>query len=148
MLRRRAISRTYAALVRGRPASWKGTIEAPIGRDRRDPTRVSLDTEVPRDAVTHFSVAELLPRHALLDVDLDTGRTHQIRVHLESIELPVAGDPVYGHGPELGLARQFLHARRLAFTHPETGEEIDIRSPLPDELASALDRARERTGSG
>jgi len=143
MLRRRAISRTYAALVRGRPGSRRGTIEAPIGRDRRDPTRVSLDTDVPRAAITHFTLTELLPRHTLLDVDLETGRTHQIRVHLQAIGIPVAGDPLYGHGPELGLERQFLHARRLAFTHPETGQEIDVTSPLPADLARALDAARD-----
>jgi 23S rRNA pseudouridine1911/1915/1917 synthase len=142
LLRRRRISRTYAALVRGRPSSRRGTIEAPIGRDRRDPTRVSLDSAVVRPAVTHFSIAELLPRHALLDVELETGRTHQIRVHLAAIGLPVAGDPVYGHGAELGLERQFLHAQRLQFRHPETGEQIDVCSPLPPDLDAALAAAR------
>src|SRR5437588_5842775 len=142
LLRRRRISRSYGTLVRGRPASRRGTIEAPIGRDRRDPTRVSLDSDVARPAVTHFSVAELLPHHTLLDVELETGRTHQIRVHLAAIDLPVVGDPVYGHGPELGLERQFLHAARLRFPHPETGEEIDVRSPLPSDLQAALAAAR------
>jgi len=142
MLRRRRIERTYTALVHGRPRSWRGTIEAPIGRDRRHPTRISLDTDVPRDAVTHFEVTELLDRHALLDVRLETGRTHQIRVHLEAIGLPVAGDPVYGHGPELGLERQFLHASRVAFPHPWTSEPLMLSSPLPDDLAGAVERAR------
>ncbi len=142
MLRRRRIHRSYAALVRGRPASRRGTIEAAIGRDRRDPTRVSLESDVARRAVTHFAIAEMLPHHTLLDVDLETGRTHQIRVHLGAIGLPVVGDPVYGHGPELGLERQFLHARRLRFTHPESGEEIDVTSPLPSDLESALAAAR------
>jgi 23S rRNA pseudouridine1911/1915/1917 synthase len=142
MLRRRRITRSYVALVRGRPASRRGTIEAPIGRDRRDPTRVSLDSDVARPAVTHFSIAELLPRHTLLDVELETGRTHQIRVHLAAIGLPVAGDPVYGHGPELGLERQFLHAARLRFAHPVTGEEIDVSSPLPADLEQALATAQ------
>jgi 23S rRNA pseudouridine1911/1915/1917 synthase len=142
LLRRRRISRSYAALVRGRPASRRGTIEAPIGRDRRDPTRVSLDSDVARPAVTHFSIAELLAHHTLLDVELETGRTHQIRVHLAAIGLPVVGDPVYGHGPELGLERQFLHAARLRFPHPQTGEEIDVSSPLPADLEQALATAR------
>jgi 23S rRNA pseudouridine1911/1915/1917 synthase len=142
MLRRRRIERTYTSLVRGRPRSWRGTIEAPIGRDRRHPTRISLDTDHPRDAVTHFEVAELLERHALLDVRLETGRTHQIRVHLEAIGLPVAGDPAYGHGPELGLERQFLHASQLSLTHPWTGEPLMLSSPLPDDLSGALQRAR------
>jgi 23S rRNA pseudouridine1911/1915/1917 synthase len=141
-LRRRRIHRGYTALVRGRPASRRGTIEAPIGRDRRDPTRVSLDSDVARDAVTHFQIAELLAAHTLLDVQLETGRTHQIRVHLEAVGLPVAGDPVYGRGPELGLQRQFLHAARLQLTHPWTGEPVEVFSPLPDELEAALMAAR------
>ena len=141
-LRRRRIHREYAALVRGRPASWRGTIDAPIGRDRREPTRVSLDSDVARTAVTHFTVAELLPAHSLLDVELDTGRTHQIRVHLAAIGCPVVGDPVYGHGPELGLERQFLHATRLRFTHPWTKQDVDIVSPLPADLEAALALAR------
>ena len=142
LLRRRRIHRGYTALVRGRPASRRGTIEAPIGRDRRDPTRVSLDSDVARPAVTHFTIAELLPRHTLLDVELETGRTHQIRVHLAAIDCPVAGDPVYGHGPELGIDRQFLHAARLQFPHPWSGEPVDVASPLPDDLAAALGEAR------
>jgi 23S rRNA pseudouridine1911/1915/1917 synthase len=142
MLRRRRISRSYRALVRGRPASRRGRIEAPIGRDRRDPTRVSLDSDVARPAVTHFAIAEILANHTLLDVELETGRTHQIRVHLGAIGLPVVGDPVYGHGAELGLDRQFLHAARLRFRHPETGEEIEVTSPLPMALEAALAAAR------
>jgi 23S rRNA pseudouridine1911/1915/1917 synthase len=142
LVRRRELLREYLALVRGRPRSWAGRIEAPIGRDRREPTRVSLDTETPRDAVTHFEVVELLPAHALLRVRLETGRTHQIRVHLAAIDLPVAGDPVYGRAGDLGLARQFLHAARLAFRHPATGEQIEVESPLPPDLAAALERAR------
>jgi 23S rRNA pseudouridine1911/1915/1917 synthase len=136
------LEREYAALVRGRPQSRAGRIEAAIGRDRHEPTRVSLDTDVPRKAVTHFEAEELLPRHALLGVRLETGRTHQIRVHLAAIGLPVSGDPVYGLAGDLGLERQFLHARRLAFEHPFTGECVDVESPLPPELAEALERAR------
>ena len=92
--------------------------------------------------MTHFELEELLPHHALLCVRLETGRTHQIRVHLAAIDLPVAGDPVYGIAGDLGLERQFLHAARLAFPHPMTGEPVDVASPLPAELQSALDRAR------
>ena len=138
---RRRIERGYLALVQGRPRSRRGRIEAPIGRDRNDPTRRSLDTDSPREAFTHFELAELLPRHALLRVTLETGRTHQIRVHLAAIELPVVGDRVYGV-PGLGLERQFLHACRLAFTHPVTGEGLGVESPLPPDLAAALERAR------
>ncbi len=137
LVRRRALEREYLALVRGRPSSRRGRIEAPIGRDRQHPTRHSLDTHTPRDAVTHFEVAELLPDHTLLRVKLETGRTHQIRVHLAAIDLPVLGDRVYGV-PGLGLERQFLHACRLAFPHPITGEAIDVSSELPAELQEAL----------
>jgi 23S rRNA pseudouridine1911/1915/1917 synthase len=142
LVRRRELERHYLALVVGRPRSRRGRIEAPIGRDRRDPVRHSLDTATPRDAVTHFELVELMPRHALLDVRLETGRTHQIRVHLAAIDLPVAGDPLYGRPREVGLERQFLHAARLAFEHPFTGVRIDVESPLPADLASALERAR------
>ena len=142
LLRRRELTREYLALVRGRPRSLAGRIEAPIGRDRTDPTRMSLDTDRPRAAITHFEVVELLARHALLRVRLETGRTHQIRVHLAAIDLPVAGDPVYGVAGDVGLERQFLHAERLAFAHPLTGAAIDVRSPLPADLAGALERAR------
>jgi 23S rRNA pseudouridine1911/1915/1917 synthase len=142
LIRGRALEREYRALVRGRPRSRRGRIEAPIGRDRRDPTRHSLDTEAPRDAVSHFELLEVLPRHALLAVTLETGRTHQIRVHLAAIGLPVSGDAVYGVPRDLGLDRQFLHAARLAFDHPFSGERIDIESPLPDDLRRALTQAR------
>ena len=142
LVRRRELEREYAALVRGRPHSRRGRIEAAIGRDRSEPTRQSLDTETPREAVTHFEVQELLPAHAFLRVRLETGRTHQIRVHLAAVDLPVSGDPIYGAAGDLGLARQFLHAERLAFSHPFTGEAVDVSSPLPPELAAALERAR------
>jgi len=142
LVRERAVEREYLALVHGRPRSRAGRIEAPIGRDRHDPTRHSLDTDTPREAVTHFEVAELLPEHALLRVTLETGRTHQIRVHLAAIDLPVSGDAVYGRPGDLGLERQFLHAARLAFPHPVTGERIETTSPLPDDLQAALGRAR------
>ena len=122
--------------------SANGRIEAPIGRDRRDPTRMSLDTATPREAVTLFELEELLPRHALLRVMLETGRTHQIRVHLSAIELPLSGDPVYGVADDLGLERQFLHAARLAFPHPFSGEPVEVASPLPPELEAAVERAR------
>jgi 23S rRNA pseudouridine1911/1915/1917 synthase len=138
LVRKRGLERHYRALVVGRPRSRAGRIEAPIGRDRRDPMRHSLDTDTPREAVTHFEVVELFPRHTLLDVRLETGRTHQIRVHLNAIGLPVAGDPVYGRPHELGLERQFLHAGRLAFAHPFTGERVDVESPLPEDLHDAL----------
>jgi 23S rRNA pseudouridine1911/1915/1917 synthase len=142
LLRRRTLVREYLALVRGRPRSRRGRIEAPIGRDRRDATRISLDTDTPREAVTNFEVVEMLPRHALLRVALETGRTHQIRVHLAAIDLPVSGDPAYGAEGDLGLERQFLHAARLAFPHPFSDEQVECESPLPEDLQAALDEAR------
>jgi 23S rRNA pseudouridine1911/1915/1917 synthase len=142
LVQARRVTREYLALVVGRPRSRRGRIDAPIGRDRHDAQRQSLDSDTPREAVTHFEVDELLHRHALLRVTLETGRTHQIRVHLGAIDLPVAGDPVYGRPGELALDRQFLHAARLAFEHPMTGEAVDVRSALPDDLVAALDQAR------
>ncbi len=141
-IRRRAVERRYLALVRGHPRSRTGRIEAPLGRDRRAPTRRSLDTDEPRDAVTHFELREAMQQHALLDVSLETGRTHQIRVHLAAIDLPVSGDVQYGVKGDLELERQFLHAYRLRFAHPVTGADVDVQSPLPPDLEAALARAR------
>jgi 23S rRNA pseudouridine1911/1915/1917 synthase len=137
LVRKRELERRYVALVRGHPRSWRGRIDAPIGRDRDDPTRRSLDTDSPREAVTHFKVDELLGTYALMNVRLETGRTHQIRVHLAAIDLPVLGDRVYGV-PDKALERQFLHANRLAFEHPFSGGKIEVESPLPDDLAVYL----------
>jgi 23S rRNA pseudouridine1911/1915/1917 synthase len=146
MLKARAITREYTGLVEGRPAARTGTIDAPLGRDRRVRTRISTDTDEPREAITHFETVETFPDYTLLRVRLETGRTHQIRAHLKAIGHPVAGDPEYGHAGELGLPRQFLHAARLAFPHPVTGAAIDIRSPLPAELETALEKAGRSTG--
>src|SRR5439155_8106120 len=128
-------------LAEGRPDSRTGTIDAPLGRDRRVRTRVSIDTEEPREARTHFRIEEALPAATLLRVRLETGRTHQIRAHMRAIGHPVAGDPEYGHPGLFGLSRQFLHATRLAFHHPITGEPVDVTSPLPDDLQAALKAA-------
>jgi 23S rRNA pseudouridine1911/1915/1917 synthase len=141
-LAERRITREYLALVEGRPPARSGTIEAPIGRDRRDRARMSIDTDAPREARTRFAIEEALPGSSLLRVRLDTGRTHQIRVHLRAIGHPVCGDPEYGTAGRFGLERQFLHATRLAFEHPRTGEAIDVSSPLPEDLEAALARAR------
>ncbi len=141
-IRERRVERRYLALVRGAPRSRTGRIAAPIGRDRRDRTRRSIDTDTPREAVTWFDVRERLGGRTLLEARLETGRTHQIRVHLEAIGLPVSGDPVYGAAGDLGLERQFLHAHSLALDHPITGEPLEFSSPLPADLADALERAR------
>ncbi len=134
----RRVRREYLALVDGHPEARSGTIEAPIGRDRRDPKRISLETDVPREARTHFEIERLLPDAALVRVTLDTGRTHQIRVHMAAIGHPILGDHQYGGRMAYGLERQFLHAARLAFPHPVTGEGVDVRSPLPEDLSVAL----------
>ena len=102
MIHERTLRREYTALARGQPASWTGRIEAPIGRDRRDSAKQSIDTDRPRPAFTNFSVRALIQNHALLEVVLETGRTHQIRVHLSAINLPVAGDVAYGAAGDPG----------------------------------------------
>jgi 23S rRNA pseudouridine1911/1915/1917 synthase len=147
-IRRRELRREYSALVDGCPPARSGTIDAPIGRDRRVRTRMSTDTDVPRAARTHFELERALPGYALLRVTLETGRTHQIRVHLEAIGHHVAGDPEYGKPGELGLGRQFLHAARLAFAHPVTGEPIDVSSLLPADLAAVLSRLSAEAAGG
>ena len=141
LLAARGLHREYLALAEGRPPARSGTIDAPIGRHRHDRVLMSIDTDDPREARTHFEIERLLPRATLLRIILDTGRTHQIRVHLAAIDHPVCGDPQYGTAGQYGLKRQFLHAARLSFAHPVTAEAIDVRSPLPADLADALARA-------
>ncbi|MCX6394282.1 MAG: RluA family pseudouridine synthase [Solirubrobacterales bacterium] len=142
MLEDRDVKRGYKALVIGAPETREGTIDAAIGRDRRVRTRMSTSTDTPRDAVTHFVVDEAFLYATLLDVSLQTGRTHQIRAHLKVIGLPVAGDPEYGVTNAYGLERQFLHSASLSFSHPITAEPLGFESNLPDDLAAALERAR------
>jgi 23S rRNA pseudouridine1911/1915/1917 synthase len=141
LLAARRLRREYLALVDGRPSARTGTIDAPIGRHRRDRVLMSIDSDEPREARTHFEIERVLARATLLRVLLDTGRTHQIRVHMAAIGHPVLGDRQYGGVIRYGLERQFLHAARLAFEHPVTGAAIDVASPLPGDLASALELA-------
>jgi 23S rRNA pseudouridine1911/1915/1917 synthase len=152
MLRERGITREYLALVEGRPASRTGTIDAAVGRDRRERTLISTRTDAGRDAVTHFELLEALPRTSLLKVRLETGRTHQIRAHMAAIGHPVVGDPQYGgaaSGRRLGLTRQFLHSATLMFEHPTRGENLRCESKLPVELRRAFDAAqREPVSEG
>jgi 23S rRNA pseudouridine1911/1915/1917 synthase len=145
-LRKRLIEREYLALVEGLPPARTGTIEAPIGRHPRTRTRMAVGGTSAREARTHFTLERRLLGVSLLRLRLDTGRTHQIRVHLQAIGHPVCGDPEYGAPGLLGLERQFLHATRLAFPHPITGEPIEVNSPLPPDLSDALKRA-EQAGS-
>lgn len=144
-MRARRIERHYVALVHGSPASDRGKIDAPVGRHPRHPTRMAVRAEG-RSSVTWFSVVERFEDVSLLDVRLETGRTHQIRTHLASIGHPIVGDAAYGRDPsfarKLGLRRPFLHARRLSFDHPETGERVEVASDLPGDLAHALEHVR------
>ena len=143
-LRAREIDRRYLALVRGRLPSPSGTIEAPLGRH---PTKRRLFAVVPegRHAVTHYRVLAEGDDCSLVEATLETGRTHQIRVHLAYLGHPVVGDRVYGGRSELserlGLRRPFLHAYRLAFPHPGDGRRIDLEDPLPEDLEAALREA-------
>jgi 23S rRNA pseudouridine1911/1915/1917 synthase len=150
-LKARQVTREYLALVAGRVETESGTIDAPIGRDRARRTVVSTRSDRPRHAVTHFQTVERLPATTLLRVRLETGRTHQIRAHLAAIDHPVCGDAQYGGracGRELGLERQFLHAERLMFSHPRTGEPLVCESKPPVDLRRALDAARREPVSG
>jgi 23S rRNA pseudouridine1911/1915/1917 synthase len=149
-IRTREMTREYLALVDGRPDARTGTIDAPIGRDRGDRTVHSISTDKPRDARTHFEIEREYPRTTLLRVRLETGRTHQIRVHLAAIGHPVCGDRPYGGGAcgaRLGLTRQFLHAAKLAFTHPASGQKVICESNLPVDLHHASDAAAREPAS-
>jgi 23S rRNA pseudouridine1911/1915/1917 synthase len=139
-MERRDIHRLYLALLAGDLPQDAGTIDAPIGRHLRDRKRMSLHTAAPRRAVTHFEVLGRVPGFTLVRVRLETGRTHQIRVHFSALGYPVAGDVQYARPPRPpGLARQFLHSARLAFPHPRDGREIVCTSPLPPELSAFLE---------
>ena len=142
MIRAREVERRYLALVEGRPRSREGTIDAPLGRDHRAPERRAVGGRGARDARTHFTVVESLPGDTLVEARLETGRTHQIRAHFAAIGHPVCGDTRYGHAGRHGLGRQFLHSTGLAFDHPFTDERLELRSPLPEDLETALARAR------
>jgi len=137
----REVERIYLALAGGHLASRTGTIDAPIGRARQR-HRMAVSGAASRQARTHFEVLEVLPRETYLQARLETGRTHQIRAHFAAIGHPLCGDTTYGGAASYGLKRQFLHAHRLAFDHPETGERLAFESPLPADLAMALDAAR------
>ncbi len=142
-LSERKIEREYLALVQGHPPARSGTIEAPIGRDPRLRTRMAVGGANAREARTHFTLERTVAEASLLRVRLETGRTHQIRVHLQAIGHPVCGDPEYGTPGMFGLERQFLHATRIALEHPLTGARVEVTSPLPADLQRALARAEQ-----
>lgn len=150
-IRERSVHRQYLALVDGHLDARHGTIDAPLGRDRDRRTAMSTRTDRARRAVTRFEVRETLPRTALLDVLLETGRTHQIRAHMAAVGHPVCGDARYGGaaaGRRVGLSRPFLHSAQLMFDHPGTGERIMCESKPPVDLRRSLDRARREPVSG
>ncbi|WP_019159768.1 RluA family pseudouridine synthase [Brevibacterium senegalense] len=138
----RTVSKTYHALVQGLPDPVVGTIDAPIGRNPRRDGLYAVRSDG-KEAVTHYQVLEAFRSASLLEVDLETGRTHQIRVHMSATKHPCCGDLPYHADPvlaaRLGLERQWLHAVRLGFEHPESGEYVEFESPYPDDLQHALD---------
>jgi 23S rRNA pseudouridine1911/1915/1917 synthase len=144
-LKARRVKKTYQSLVAGAVTAQVGRIEKPIGRDPRDRMRMAVVADG-KPAVTGYRVRERLGAWTLLEVDLITGRTHQVRVHLTSIGHPVAGDPVYAHGPARrgpdGLERLFLHAWRLEFVTPSSGDLVRLEAPLPEDLVSVLEGLR------
>ncbi len=147
MMRDREIDRRYLALVYG-PFPPALSVDRPIGRDPRRRTRQAVVPVGGREAVTHFRRLEEIGDVALIEARLETGRTHQVRVHLEAAGHPVLGDPVYGRGRDThGLERQFLHAYRLSLVHPETGQDLAFESALPVDLERALQEARGRAGT-
>ena len=143
--RERTVDKRYAALVQGHPDPLRGTVDAPIDRHPTSPYRFAV-VAGGRPSVTHYETVEAFRAASLLDVRLETGRTHQIRVHLAALRHPCVGDLVYGADPtladRLGLSRQWLHAGRLGFAHPADGRWVEFASPLPADLAGALDRLR------
>ncbi|HLZ61256.1 MAG TPA: RluA family pseudouridine synthase [Ktedonosporobacter sp.] len=139
-MKHHAIEKRYLALVEGNIALDQGSIDAPIGRDPRHRQQMTITATQSREARTHFRVLQRFARRTLLLLQLETGRTHQIRVHLKAIGHPVVGDPVYGSGnTHHSLQRQFLHAYQLRFTHPSTGNIVEFECPLPPDLQVALD---------
>ena len=146
--KQRTVDKLYRAVVQGHPDPPSGTIEAPIGRHRGHDWKFAV-TEKGRHSVTHYDTAEMFRAASLLDVHLETGRTHQIRVHFAALHHPCVGDLTYGADPvlteRLGLQRQWLHARSLAFAHPADGRRVEFTSPYPADLQHALDVLRAET---
>lgn len=137
-IERREVNRTYLALVSGSPRTKSGRIDAPIGRSPRERHRMAVDGAGAREAITHFKVLETIGDCSLLQVKLETGRTHQVRVHMKAIGTPIVGDETYGGPDPHDLGRPFLHSTHLAFNHPGSGEWLELESPLPDQLKRVL----------
>ncbi|MGL4832744.1 MAG: RluA family pseudouridine synthase [Propionibacteriaceae bacterium] len=143
--RDRTIDKTYHALVQGHPDPFAGTIDAPVGRDPHHDWKMAI-VDGGRPSVTHYDTLEAHVAATLLTIHLETGRTHQIRVHMSALKHPCCGDPLYGADPalagKLGLERQWLHATRLGFIHPTSHEYVEFESPYPEDLQQALDTVR------
>ena len=144
--RHREVDKIYHAMVQGHPDPLRGTVDAPIARHPRFDHKFAVITGG-RHSVTHYETLEAHRFASLLEVTLETGRTHQIRVHMQALKHPCVGDPLYGGDPVLarrvGLSRQWLHAVRLGFVHPDTGDQVEYESPYPADLQHALDVIRE-----
>lgn len=143
-LKEHSVSRTYIALVHGNMPHDQGTVDAPIGRDSQDRKLFAVTERNSKKAVTHFTVLERLGDYTLLELKLETGRTHQIRVHMKYIGYPMAGDPVYGRSKTVALNGQALHAAALGFTHPRSGERLHFEAPLPDDFQHVMLSLRSR----
>jgi 23S rRNA pseudouridine1911/1915/1917 synthase len=144
--RHRTVDKTYHALVQGHPDPLEGTVDAPIGRHPKHDHRFAVMDEG-RHSVTHYETLEAHRFASLLEIHLETGRTHQIRVHMQALRHPCVGDLTYGADPVLarrvGLRRQWLHAVRLGFEHPDSGEYVEYESAYPADLQHALDVIRD-----
>lgn len=144
-LKDHSLARTYECIVVGGIREDSGTIDAPIGRHPTDRKKMAVTEKNSREAVTHWQVLERFSGYTRLQCRLETGRTHQIRVHLAWRNHPILGDTVYGHKkPEMGLDSQCLHARELTFRHPRTGEEVTVSCPLPDYFEAVLEKLRNK----
>ncbi len=137
-LKAHTVTRKYVALVHGNVSHDQGTVDAPIGRDPHDRKLFTVTSRGSKEAITHFIVLERLTGYTLMELQLETGRTHQIRVHMKYIGHPLAGDPVYGRSKTIALKGQALHAAVLGFTHPRTGQYMEFERPIPDDMAHEL----------
>ncbi|MED1782208.1 RluA family pseudouridine synthase [Brevibacillus fortis] len=142
-LKAHTVNRKYVAIVHGVIPHEMGTIEAPIGRDPKNRQQMAVVFENSKPAVTHFIVLERFKEYTLVELKLETGRTHQIRVHMKYIDYPLAGDPKYGPKNTLELEGQALHAKTLGFIHPRTGEQLEFEAPMPKELLDVIEVLRQ-----
>ncbi|MEC1531743.1 RluA family pseudouridine synthase [Bacillus haynesii] len=140
----KTVTRKYTALVHGVIPHDHGTIDAPIGRDKKDRQSMTVTRENGKHAVTHFEVIERFDDFTVVECQLETGRTHQIRVHMKYIGFPLAGDPKYGPRKTVDFNGQVLHAGVLGFDHPRTGEYVEFEAPLPDDMKNLLDKIRNK----